>query len=63
MRQISGQELGNKLLKSVKEMKAGRVARITEVAPNQAAAAGLNRTASDTDCVHTPENNQGKLTP
>ena len=37
MRQMSGQELGNKLLESVKEMKAGRAARVTKVAPNQVA--------------------------
>ena len=41
MKQLSGQELGNKLLKSVKEMKAGKAARITKIAPNQAAAARL----------------------
>ena len=41
MRQMSGQELGDKLLKSVKEMKAGRTARVTKVAPNQVAAARL----------------------
>ena len=39
MKHLSGQELGNKLLKSVKEMKAGKAARITRVAPTQAAAA------------------------
>ena len=41
MRQMSGQELGDKLLKSVKEMKARRTARVTNVAPNQVAAARL----------------------
>ena len=41
MREMSGQELGNKLLKSVKEMKAGKAARVTKVAPNQVAAARL----------------------
>lgn len=41
MRQVSGQELGNTLLKSVKEMKAGKAARTIKVAPNQVAAARL----------------------
>ena len=52
MREMSGQELGNKLLKSVKEMRAGKAARVTKVAPNQVAAARLkNRTVSDTICA------------
>ena len=41
IREMSGKELGNKLLKSVKEMKAGKAARVTKVAPNQVAAARL----------------------
>ncbi|MCY4211229.1 MAG: helix-turn-helix domain-containing protein [Gammaproteobacteria bacterium] len=41
MKQMSGQELGDKLLKSVKEMQVGRRARVTKVAPNQVAAARL----------------------
>ena len=41
MRQVPGQELGDKLLKSVREMKAGRVARVTKVSPNQVAVARL----------------------
>ncbi|WP_150302899.1 helix-turn-helix domain-containing protein [Pseudomonas saliphila] len=36
---LSGEELGNKLLQSVKEMKAGNVARITRVEPNEVAEA------------------------
>ncbi|MGM8932824.1 helix-turn-helix domain-containing protein [Salinicola halophyticus] len=36
---LSAEELGNKLLQSVKEMKAGKVARITEVEPNEVAEA------------------------
>ena len=36
-----GEELGRKLLQSIKEMKAGKVARTTSVAPNQVAAARL----------------------
>ncbi|OGT72685.1 MAG: transcriptional regulator [Gammaproteobacteria bacterium RIFCSPLOWO2_02_FULL_57_10] len=38
---MSGEELGDKLLKSVKEMKAGKVARVTQVAANEVAAARL----------------------
>lgn len=41
MRRVSGQELGDNLLKSVKEMKARKVARITKVARSQVAAARL----------------------
>ena len=36
---LSAEELGNKLLQSVKEMKAGKTARITEVEPNEVAEA------------------------
>lgn len=36
---MTGEELGQKLLKSVREMKAGTAARITPVAPNEVAAA------------------------
>lgn len=39
--QMSGEELGNKLLQSVKEMKAGNVARVTQVEPNEVASARL----------------------
>ena len=39
--EISGEELGNKLLKSVKEMKAGKAARVTQIASNEVAAARL----------------------
>jgi putative transcriptional regulator len=38
---VSGTELGNKLLKSVKEMKAGKAVRITQIAGNEVAAARL----------------------
>lgn len=38
---MSGQELGEKLLKSVKEMKSGKAARATQIAPNEVAAARL----------------------
>ncbi|MFQ3230296.1 helix-turn-helix domain-containing protein [Reinekea sp.] len=36
---ISAEELGNKLLQSVKEMKAGKAARISRVEPNEIAQA------------------------
>lgn len=39
--EITGEELGEKLLKSVHEMKAGKAARATQVAPNEVAAARL----------------------
>jgi putative transcriptional regulator len=38
---MTGEELGEKLLRSVKEMKAGKAARATQVAPNEVAAARL----------------------
>lgn len=38
---LTGEELGNKLLKSVQEMKAGKAARATQIAPNEVAAARL----------------------
>ena len=37
----TGEELGEKLLRSVREMKAGKAARATLVAPNEVAAARL----------------------
>lgn len=36
---LSAEELGNKLLQSVKEMKAGIAARVTDVQPNEVAEA------------------------
>lgn len=36
---LSAEELGNKLLQSVKEMKAGKAARISRVEPNEVAEA------------------------
>lgn len=36
---MSAEELGNKLLQSVKEMKAGKAARISRVEPNEVAQA------------------------
>ena len=38
---MTGEELGSKLLQSVREMKAGKAARATRVAPNEVAAARL----------------------
>lgn len=38
---MTGEELGQKLLKSIREMKAGKAARVTQVAPNQVAAARM----------------------
>ena len=38
---MSGEELGNKLLKSVKQMQVGKAARVTQIASNKVAAARL----------------------
>jgi len=38
---MTGEELGLKLLQSVREMKAGKAARATQVAPNEIAAARM----------------------
>lgn len=38
---MTGEELGLKLLQSVREMKAGKAARATQVAPNEVAAARM----------------------
>jgi len=38
---MTGEELGEKLLQSVREMKAGKAARATLIAPNDVAAARL----------------------
>ena len=38
---MTGKELGEKILQSVREMNAGEVARVTKVAPNAVAAARL----------------------
>ena len=45
---MSGQELGEKLLKSVKEMKSGKAARATQIAQNEVAAARLKTGLSQT---------------
>jgi len=47
-RTLSGKELGNKLLKSVREMKAGKAARTTSIATNEVAAARLKTGLSQT---------------
>ena len=41
IKEMSGEELGNKLLQSVKEMKAGKATRSTKIAPNEVASARL----------------------
>jgi putative transcriptional regulator len=38
---MTGEELGQKLLTSIREMKAGKAARATQVAPNEVAAARM----------------------
>jgi putative transcriptional regulator len=38
---MTGTELGEKLLQSVREMKTGKAARVTQIAPNEVAAARL----------------------
>lgn len=48
-KKMTGAELGNKLLKSVREMKAGKVARATQIAANEVAAARLKSGLSQTD--------------
>jgi putative transcriptional regulator len=45
---LTGEELGNKLLKSVNEMKAGKAARATQIAPNEVAVARLKTGLSQT---------------
>ena len=49
---ISGAEVGKKLLDSVREMKAGKVARSTTTAANEVAAARLKSGLSQTDFAH-----------
>ena len=46
---MTGAELGDKLLKSVREMKAGKAARATSIAPNEVAAARLKSGLSQTE--------------
>jgi putative transcriptional regulator len=48
-RNTTGTELGNKLLKSVREMKAGKVARSTQIAANEVAAARMKSGLSQKD--------------
>lgn len=40
-KKAASEELGEKLLKSVREMKLGKAARATQIAPNEVAAARL----------------------
>ena len=46
---VDSEELGNKLLKSVREMKAGKVARATKIAANEVAAARMKSGLSQTE--------------
>jgi putative transcriptional regulator len=46
--QMTGEELGHKLLQSVKEMKAGNAARTTLIEPNEVASARLKTGLSQT---------------
>jgi len=46
---MTGTEHRNKLLKSVREMKAGKAARATQIAANEVAAARLKSGLSQTD--------------
>ena len=48
-KRLTGSELGEKLLKSVREMKAGKAARATSIAPNEVAAARLKSGLSQTE--------------
>jgi putative transcriptional regulator len=45
---LTGEELGLKLLRSVREMKAGKAARATQIAPNEVAAARMKTGLSQT---------------
>ena len=47
-----GELLGNKLLKSVLEMKERKIARTTQITPNEVAAARLKTGLSQTDFAH-----------
>jgi putative transcriptional regulator len=46
---MTGVELGNELLKSVREMKAGKAARATKIATNEVAAARMKTGLSQTE--------------
>jgi putative transcriptional regulator len=46
---MSGEELGNKLLQSVKEMKAGKASRVTKYAANEVASARLKTGLSQSE--------------
>lgn len=49
---MTGEELGNKLLQAVREMKAGQVARVTHVEPNEVAAARFATGLSQAQFAH-----------
>jgi putative transcriptional regulator len=48
-KRMTGAELGEKLLKSVGEMKSGKAARATRIAPNEVATARLKSGLSQTE--------------
>ncbi len=48
IKEMDGGELGDKLLQSVNEMKAGKAARVTQFAPNEVASARLKTGLSQT---------------
>ena len=50
---LSAEELGNKLLQSVKEMKAGKAARVSRVEPNQVAEVGRRTMVAWGTAVYT----------
>lgn len=51
-KEMTGAELGEKLLQAVREMKAGKVARATQIAPNEVAAARLKTGLSQSQFAH-----------
>lgn len=48
-RSMEGEELGNRLLKSVREMKSGKVARSTQIAANEVSAARMKSGLSQSE--------------
>ena len=50
---MTGEELGKKLLKSVRQMKAGKVSLRTAVAPPLATSARMRTGLSQTECFVT----------
>jgi putative transcriptional regulator len=48
-RKLTGEQIGKKLLESIAEMKAGKTARATRVAPNEVAAARMKTGLSQSE--------------